>query len=571
MCGIIGEIIYRSEVKTKLDKDSLKYIQSRGPDSQGYFEKENIFLGHTRLSIIDVDQRNSQPFHSRDGNHVLVFNGEIYNFEYLKSKIGYVRWRTTGDTEVALEYILCFGIKKFCEDAEGMFALALYDLDTKVLLLARDTYGQKPLYYSLCNSQFRFSSSAEACSLTGGFSEETIQEILAFGFPVSYNTAFEGVESIPRSSYAILDRTNLSIYEYKRAGNASYHNLEEAINSAVISTSRSDVEIGCFLSGGVDSSIITAIQAKRQRTKAFTIGVTDDEQTDELFIAQNIAQSLGLEHYHLSIGSKQILENIQSAINAFDTPILDASIIPTYIVSELASKHVKVVLGGDGADELFLGYNRHRPLFMNKFLLKLISISSVVPPEALDELGWKFGLQKLSDKIIKLKKIAGGKSLSDRYFLSLSQSKILEINEKVDTRDLRCLEYDYYLQQNILRKTDVLTMAHGLESRTPYLDTNFTNWVERNYSQDYLITKNRKELLYDLRKKLLPDTKGLDKIKRGFGLPISDYIRTNKIEDFNDIIHTKTTCMSDDYNFDTMKPYELWSIYVMKKWILGRS
>ena len=571
MCGIIGEIRFRSDVKAKLDKESLRFIQSRGPDSKGYFEKEDIFLGHTRLSIIDVDQRNNQPFYSRDRNHILVFNGEVYNFEHLKSRISNVLWRTSGDTELVLEYILCFGIKKFCEDAEGMYALALYNQDTNVLSLARDTFGQKPLYYSYNDYQFRFSSSAEACSLAGGFCEDTIQEILAFGFPVSYNTAFEGVKSIPRSTYAILDRTNLSIHEYKRVCNVSYQNLEEAINSAVISTSRSDVEIGCFLSGGVDSSIITAIQAKRQLTKAFTIGIADDEQSDELFIAQNIAQSLGVEHYHLSIGSKQIIENIHSAIYAFDTPIMDASIIPTYIVSEMASKHVKVVLGGDGADELFLGYNRHRPLFMNTLLLKLMSFSSFVQPEILDRLGWKLGVQKLSDKIIKVKKIAAGKSLSDKYFLSLSQSNILEINKQAGIQDLRTLEYDYYLQQNILRKTDVLTMAHGLESRTPYLDTNFTSWVEKNYSQEYLIANNRKQSLYDLRKKLLPETKDLDKIKRGFGLPISDYIRTNKIEDFKDIIYTKTKGVHFEIKMDSMNPYELWNIYVMKKWLLAKN
>jgi asparagine synthase (glutamine-hydrolysing) len=361
------------------------------------------------------------------------------------------------------------------------------------------------------------------------------------------------------------------MHQYQRVCSESFQNLEEALSAAVISTSRSDVEVGCFLSGGVDSSIVTAIHSSRQSCKAFTIGISDDEQSDELGSAKRIAESIGLEHYHLSIGSSQIVESIQSAISSFDTPILDASIIPTYIVSELASRHVKVVLGGDGAEELFLGYNRHRPLMMSRFILKLVQISSRVDTDVLNLLGWKFGIQKLGDKIIKLKKLTRGKSLSERYFLSLSQANIENIPKQLGLQDLRNLEYDFYLSQNILRKTDVLSMAHGLESRAPYLDTTFTNWVERNYSQEYLLSKPRKKDLYALRRKLLPEMVDLDTVKRGFGLPISDYIRSNKIEDFKDVLHSKTSYVTDVKNFEKLNPYDLWSIYVMKKWILVKS
>ena len=391
MCGIagyIGEIKNPSDCLTKM----AQAINHRGPDSNGlWIDQEGIGLAHTRLSILDLSTAGHQPMHSVSGNYVLIFNGEIYNHEYLRSELESIsnrKWLGHSDTETLLASIEEWGIEDTLAKVKGMFAIALWDKQSKNLHLSCDRIGEKPLYYGWVNQQFVFASELKSIKQFPAFKNEIDRNSLAMflrfnSIPAPYSI-YENIYKlepgqiikIHSKSKQVQKNSFWSVEEAYKNGNMNkftgtskeaVDKLEHLLSSAVSSQMQSDVPLGAFLSGGVDSSTIVALMQSFSNSKVntFTIGFNSKEY-DEAKHAAKVARYLGTNHYDKYVTDSDALNVIPNLPNIYDEPFADSSQIPTFLVSEFAKQKVTVALSGDAGDELFGGYNRY--IFSEKAL-----------------------------------------------------------------------------------------------------------------------------------------------------------------------------------------------------------
>ena len=439
MCGISGFTTFN---KVKFDKkkkliDITNIIKHRGPDDSGYWLDYNndIYLGHRRLSILDLSKRGNQPMISNNQRYIISFNGEIYNYKSirknLESKLD-IKFKNNTDTTVLLELISLYGVEKSLKLIEGMFAFALFDQKDKSIYLARDLYGEKPLFYYLDDNFFVFGSE--------------LKVIKKFFHPnklsIDFNSAelFSGLGYVPASktifkkTYKVMPAEILKFSKNKLVSKKKIQNLQSfkkdfdldesstlhkvanLVENSVKKMMIADVEIGCFLSGGVDSSLIAALMQKNSRRKIKTFSVGFREKSfDESQYSKKIANYLGTEHHEIIVSINDLIKNIENINNIYDEPFGDSSCLPTELISRYASQHVKVVLSGDGGDEVFMGYNRYlfserikkiqkySPLFLRmlfKFLINVIPIGFY--DNLNSRLQKKYGLQAISHKIQKI-------------------------------------------------------------------------------------------------------------------------------------------------------------------------
>ena len=374
MCGILGFI--GDHVNENKFSEALLLIKYRGPDNTGIYIKNNIALGHNRLSIIDLDKRSNQPFTSSCGNYIIVFNGEIYNFKKLRvelEKKGYV-FTTTSDTEVIIN-----AYKEWKEDSfiklHGMFSIGLYDVQENTLILARDRMGEKPLFYFNDGKKIIFSSEIKAIKhLTTNLTlnNEALVDYLHFGFVPCPKTIYKEVHKLEPGSFLKLDIVNFNVKEKKyyytldlwsNISNSSFRNkieyFDEIMKQVSEKISISDVPYGAFLSGGVDSSgAVAYLKNINPGLQAFTIGF-DDKKYDETNYASQVAKHLNVEHRTKQVKMDDVQEVYDKMVDLYDEPFNDYSFIPTYYVCRAAKEFGTVVISGDGADELFCGYNRY--------------------------------------------------------------------------------------------------------------------------------------------------------------------------------------------------------------------
>ena len=368
MCGIGGKIgeIENFEATPEI---FLSEITRRGPDDSGVELFETGFFVHTRLSIIDVSMVNHQPFRLNH-RYCLSFNGEIYNYRELASKhLNDIEFVTTGDTEVLYYLLIRYGVKKTCLLLKGMFAFAFYDSHTKKLSLARDIFGEKPLYYTIGSGGIAFSSTLSALIKSrkkNNLNKKSINELMSFGFVGGAESIIQGIYKLEPSCYLEWSEGSVTIHEYFnrdqtfRQKNTTEDDVEDLILKSVERQSVSDVPLGSFLSGGIDSSLITAMLAQTQTKKidTFTIGFSDKKLNEAPF-ARRVANYLGTNHHEEIIDDQRLLSIVGKLPEVYDEPFADSSQIPTLLVSEVARNKVTVVLSGDGGDELFGGYSRY--------------------------------------------------------------------------------------------------------------------------------------------------------------------------------------------------------------------
>ena len=436
MCGIFGSITKNSVNLQK--KDFLKcldVINHRGPDDQGYKEYKlnnfNIHLGHKRLSILDLDKRANQPMQSSSGRYVIIYNGEIYNHLELRKIIENYKqttWKTTSDTETLLEITENFGIKYLLKHVEGMFAFCLLDLFEKKFYFSRDRVGEKPLYIAMDEKAIYFSSDLGPIKKIPFFkkviNQSSLQKYLKFNYIPTPHSIYENCYKIypgelividfnyfcfsKHNSYeSFLNAPGVDIFKWWSPKNfihssSNQFNKEENIKEikkilikSISNQLLADVSVGAFLSGGIDSTLIaTLISQINSNIDCFTIGYEFDDY-DESKYAIKIANYLNLKHHTHICSKRDALDIIPKLYNIYQEPFADSSQIPTTLISQIASKHVKVILSGDGGDELFGGYNRY--LLANKywkylqympsiFLQNLKYISKLIPNKLLIEI-----------------------------------------------------------------------------------------------------------------------------------------------------------------------------------------
>lgn len=559
MCGICGFISKDTITKEQLEKMNETMVH-RGPDDHGeeiYQVAGGFFLGlaQRRLSIQDLSSLGHQPMHSQDGRISLVFNGEIYNFQELKQELKGYPFKSHCDTEVIIAAYLTFGIS--CLDRfNGMFALALYDRQKDTLFLARDRMGKKPMYYWRKGENLVFASELKPIMEAPGFDGRVRREILP---RFLYQQCINGPDSIFQDVYKLQPGCVLSfckgraeewkywdVYEvYKRESanpvgdyGQAREELKLLLKKAVERRMISDVPLGAFLSGGYDSSLMTAMaqEIAKEPVKTFSIGF-HVEKYNEAKYAKEVADYLGCNHTETYISEKEMFELVESIPRYYDEPFADSSQIPSMLVAKLARKKVTVALSGDGGDEFYCGYNIYE---------------NVAKAQLLDPLGAMVygganlpGVKqlKLMEKLpFKVRVIAGNRNRETKTQFG-SASYINIANQMVPGDNISChyeiesryqvknwqikrmlLDMDTYLPGDILCKVDRATMKYSLEARCPILDKEVMEYSFRLPHSFKYELGIKKRILKDIAYDYIP-RKLLDRPKVGFGVPLDQWMR----------------------------------------------
>lgn len=572
MCGISGLINHSDPISSQILEDMNRAITHRGPDDEGYFIDGPVGLAHRRLSIIDLSHGH-QPMYSDDDRFVIVFNGEIYNFQNIRKdleKTG-ITFKTNCDTEVLLKlYILK---KENClQDLNGMFAFAIWDKIEKKLFAARDRFGKKPFYFWKNQKHFSFSSECKSFLKHPEFSPEVDQKAIRYFLQYEYVPApfciFKGVKKLPQAHYLTWKQNEEPVIQRyweiplknekpetteAEAEKRIFELLEEATTTRLVS----DVPLGVFLSGGIDSSSIVGMMARHRQgkdIKTFSIGF-EEKSFDESEYASQIAKHFNTDHHHQTLTPKKLIEILPEVTNFMDEPFADASIIPTYLLSKFTREHVTVALGGDGSDELFAGYptffaNKHADTFQKfpKFIQSMINKIGWSLPVSHKNMSFDFKVKQFlygasfpKDHRQQIWLGAFHQAEQENLFLEKSSENFNPIHlvdeelkycqsQNPDDRSLYFYE-KFYLTDDILVKTDRASMASSLEVRAPYLDVNLAEYVSTLPFHFKLKGNETKYILKKSLEKLLPHNI-LYRPKKGFGIPISIWLK----EDLKDQI-----------------------------------
>ncbi len=564
MCGFNGVISRNDLDSTDSLNNSKKFIQRRGPDSFDYCQysgkENNFYFNHARLSIIDLNVSSNQPFEKK--GFTLVFNGEIYNYKEIKKELisAGVDFITNSDTEVVLESYKFWGInclQKFI----GMFAFAIHDIEKNKVVLVRDRAGVKPLYYYNDESKIIFSSDQYALKYLSKKQFElnlhSVNRFFEVGYADNNSTYLKGVNKVESGTYVTfdLDSYKLSVTTYwdpakffnrqnQQKEDQILESLEEILASSFDYRMVSDVPVGVFLSGGYDSSIVSAILKKRLNhdITAYTIGFSDSK-FDESKYAAEVAKHLGINHKSYTCSFEDTKELFSKLVDVYDEPFGDSSAIPTLLVSKYASEDVKVVLSADGGDEIFGGYHKYisamkaqqkmtlLPAFLKNNIHKIPSKYLVAPLNLLSRKKIHF------NHIEKLKNI-----LTQNSLLEISNSLIVNPNSNIFNDDFNrrinddkivglnsLLLYDYknYMESDILKKVDRATMYYSIEGREPLIDHRIFEYMA-GVDEKYKIHNGQKKyLLKQITHKYIP-RQIMDRPKMGFGIPINKMIHDDK-------------------------------------------
>ena len=574
MCGISGFIGQGTESDLRRMTDALA---DRGPDAAGYWidPARGIYLGHRRLSILDLGG-GAQPMVTADGALVIIFNGEIYNFAELRAELvarGHKFVTDHSDTEVLLH-----GFREWGADLprrlNGMWAFVIYDRATRKLFGSRDRFGKKPFFYTVQNGAFVFGSELSAVRLhpavRSGISKRALKKYFGYGYIPAPHSILENVFKLPGGHSLWLDCETLALRTKKYwefvlepfTGNEIPANpdaawgeeLRSRLDAAVKCRLVADVPVGIFLSGGIDSSAVTAFASRHVpagQLKTFSIGF-EEASFDESAYARRVAQLFKTDHYLETLSIAKAHSLLPAIAGKLDEPMGDSSLLPTYLLSEFTRKHVKVALGGDAGDELFAGYDPFVAVRKAELYAKLVPRPV---HQAIRLLAARLPVSHRNMSFdFKLKRTLRGLSYPPRLWLpvwmsSLDQDELAELfNEPADLEEIfseaieawdscaqpdvidRTLQYytKLYLQDDILVKVDRATMMHGLEARAPFLDINVVNFARRIPSAWKYRHGQTKYILKKALEPLLP-ADVLYRKKKGFGVPIGTWFKDGQL------------------------------------------
>lgn len=559
MCGIAGFFSEDGFFRTDDLHRANALMAHRGPDAAGIAEHLPCALAHRRLSILDLREAANQPMYSACGKVVIAFNGEVYNFkeiaaELVKVKPGF-NPRTGSDTEILAEAYLVWGYKML-EKMNGMFAIAIYHIEKQELFITRDRMGVKPIYYRLQGNNLLFASELKAC-LTGDYRSEgalntaAITDFFHLGYIGGEKSIYADVKKFPAGHYAIMNRNGFKLYSYwSAAENISQEVISDEkqalekwlqlAESSVRYRMISDVPFGTFLSGGIDSSFVTAMAQKisSKPVRTFSIGFREARHNESEYAAA-VSSALGTEHHAFTVTSKDALELLPALQDIYDEPYADSSALPTLLVSKLARQHVTMTLSGDGGDELFMGYGAY------KWARRLHSPLMQLSGKAIRSI-----LRKGDSRKQRAAELFGQSHLStlhshifsqEQYLFSLKELEALLTNHAVWEDPLPALinkskrklspaerqalfDLEYYLRDDLLVKVDRASMHYSLETRVPLLDYRLVSFA---LNLDESLKYRNGEMKYLLKKALftmLPAAL-FDRPKQGFSIPLGAWLR----------------------------------------------
>ena len=556
MCGITGGIGPHAPTKQLLDAQ-LVSLQHRGPDDSGTYVNSGIGLGMGRLAIVEI-AAGKQPASDASEQIHMVFNGEIYNYRELRQELEQsgVHCRTSSESEVVINLYLKFGLD-FISKLNGMFAIAIYDARDNSLHIIRDRMGKKPLWISQLNDgTLFFASEVRALTLARPnrtLRTEMVAEVMQYGYINSPNSAFNEINQLPPASILTWreGKTTTSTYwspDFEKKINISYEDalettkklIEESVSRRLVS----ERPLGSFLSGGYDSTIVTAYMARlmSEKVQTYSIGF-HSAQFNEAHHAKQVANYLGTNHHEeiLSPDPALVVEKISHVL---DQPFADSSIVPTYLLAKFARESLVVALSGDGGDEIFGGYDRYlaTPILQSlnpilgfvKFGSNLINMSPLGNKRKVARVGTQlkampslaeryFSIQSLTQKNTLqdlLKESIYTEAISDEFCRHFNEGRMFSKLDQLVRSDLA-----YYLPGDILTKIDMGTMANSLELRSPMLDVNVVEWglsLPRKYRIKGFETKH---ILKDVARSLVPANL-IDRPKMGFGIPRAEWLRT---------------------------------------------
>ncbi len=565
MCGIAGLIVKNIENYdfTKF-KNSTKLMSHRGPDNFGEYYDKNVALFHYRLSILDLDKRSNQPFFNESADKAIVYNGEIYNYKDLAHQYNF-NLHTTSDTEVILKTIDAKGMNSLPE-WNGIFAFALHDKKNNSVTLARDRFGVKPLYVYENDSFIAFASEAKVIlKWLDSFSInlQCLSEYIWYGNTLSNPTLINNLNKLSPGSYTTIDLNNFTSKkkEFWSISSQIHPNTEDTLETSVTKTKSllenavktqlvSDVPIGIFLSGGIDSSAITAFASKYVSGKLNTYSVEYDfnvGEGSELAKAKSVAKKFNTNHHELKVESHNIIEDFESLVFQYDEPFADSANFPLYLLAKQCSNDMTVVLQGDGGDELFAGYRRYKLLGNLTFWrYNSVLLSKLLPDKFLRYRAKRmaYTLEQKSDslRMALLMTQTTTMDMPDKIFNSEVQKKLLlqspfktyeEKNEQFIREDLaqRMLytDFEVLLPHTYLEKVDKATMLMSIEARVPFLDNNLTDYV-LSLPAKYKIKRGiNKYLLKKCLQGIIPN-EILNAPKQGFNTPTSTWLQTSLYE-----------------------------------------
>ena len=548
MCGIVGEYFFNNKCGDHNIELMLNKIKSRGPDYSGFKIKDHICLGHSRLSIIDLSSASNQPFEDKEADLSMVYNGCIYNYVDLRNKLIKKNhsFKTSGDTEVVLKSYIEWG-KECLNMFEGDFSLAIWDIKKRSLFLARDRFGVKPLYFSYSKKFFRFGSTLQSIIVNKDIDMKLDPKSLHMHFSLhavvpAPNTIFENIKKVPPGHYLIINEEKKVILEKYWELDSKDNNLIEDENEAISliknllsksvekRLSASDIDVGVLLSGGLDSSLIVALaKDKFPKLKTFSIGFEDDkeEKGSEFFYSDQVAKKFNTNHQKYIIDNAVVLSKLPDAFKSMSEPMVAQDAVAFYMLSELVSKDVKVILSGQGADEGFAGY----------FWYKKI---------ALEENNYNNFLKHYVDRSdAELKEFLNIKFKND-YTSKLVQDKLNLINSKTLIGNVLNLDITTLVVDDPVKRVDNMTMAWGLEARVPFLDHDL---IEASVKIDprLHLKRNGKNILKAISDNLLP--RDIISRKKGyFPMPALKYIRGEYYDFVCDILNSRKCNNRNLYN-----------------------
>jgi asparagine synthase (glutamine-hydrolysing) len=596
LCGIAG-VVFNYISSSSIEK-TLDVLNNRGPDAHGVFFDDDVMLLHTRLSVIDLTKSASQPMTSSCGRFVIVFNGEIYNYQELKSHLDsdYI-FQSSSDTEVILAYFSKYGTDML-QYLQGMFAFAIWDKLNRELFVARDRLGVKPLYFSSALKGFAFASRPQALTtmfseLKGAIDKQGLRYFLEAGYIPAPYSIFEGVSKLEPGHYLVVGKNGINKQQYWSIdGIQTDHSLvnadedklldelDQLIEDSVKLRLVSDVDVGAFLSGGIDSSLVVAYMRKHANKKiqTFTIGF-QDKKYDESIYAATVAENLGTTHYSEELAVNDLLELMPTFIKQYDEPFFDYSAFPVMAVSRLARRSVTVSLSGDGGDEGFGGYHYYQ--LMNKLeklhklpqiLRKFIGlILQVIPKQRIRWLGkvistnnaasayaFMRGVMKDADNLMQNSLRTKTQSLADLF-----AQRMLYYPPNLSYAEIGMrLDLAYTLPDDYLQKVDIGSMAFSLEAREPLLDYKIIEWAAKLPLCWKIRYGVNKYLLRKLAYRYIPE-EILDRPKMGFGLPMEQWLRGG-LRDWGSALLENTDAL-DALELDAVAVRAMWNDHQSNK------
>jgi asparagine synthase (glutamine-hydrolysing) len=564
MCGITGFISFENVLGETTLRNMTATLAHRGPDAEGVFFDGICGLGHRRLSIIDLSEQANQPMFSHNGRYVIVFNGEIYNYQEIAEKLQ-ISPRTHSDTEIILEAFAQKGtacVQLF----NGMFAFAIYDTQKQELYLCRDRIGKKPIYYFWNGHHFAFASELKALFQFPFLKKElnytAIEDFLHLGYIPRPHSIFEDIFKMYSGYWLKVSRKGLEENMYwdiqaclkkdiLQDEQEAETRLKALLKSSVKYRLISDVPVGVFLSGGIDSSLVAALAQEQNSSpiKTFSIGF-EEEKYNEAPFARNVANFLKTNHNELIVSTKQAKELIPQLLDVYDEPFADSSAVPTLLVSEFAKKQVSVVLGGDGGDELFLGYGMYQ--WAERLKNPILRLLRMPIAQLLRLRAKNVSYQKASRMFTypQRKKLASHIFSQEQFFFSQTEVENLVKFPITNYEPLLPTQFDlinsnamlqqslfdlqYYLQDDLLVKVDRATMRFGLEARSPLLDYRIIEFVLNLDTSLKFRNKQSKYLLKKILYQYIPETY-FQRPKHGFAIPLAEWLQSDLcflIEDF---------------------------------------